>query len=75
MYVILSILAINRVVERCFLDRSAPVNRRNKVKKLANEEIIKAGDKFLDVNNADTFLKRPTAPPELSKKGGKLFNA
>ena len=45
------------------------------LKKLTNDQIIKAGDKFLDVNDVDTFLKRPTAPPELSKKGGKLFNA
>ncbi len=43
--------------------------------KLPNNEIIKAGDKFLDISDVDTFLKRPTAPPELSKKGGKLYNA
>ena len=34
-----------------------------------------AGNKFLDVRDVDTFLKRPTAPPELSKKSGKLYNA
>ena len=29
----------------------------------------------IDVRDVDTFLKRPTAPPELSKKSGKLYNA
>ena len=33
------------------------------------------GVQFLDIRDVDTFLKRPTAPPELSKKGGKLYNA
>ena len=56
-----------------FVDHHHP--KYTPLKKLANDEIIKAGDKFLDVNDVDTFLKRPTAPPELSKKGGKLFNA
>ena len=55
-----------------FIDHHHP--KYTPLNKLRNEEIIKAGDKFLDVNDVDTFLKRPTAPPELSKKGGKLFN-
>ena len=55
-----------------FIDHHHP--KYTPLKKLKNEEIIKAGNNFLDVNDVDTFLKRPTAPPELSKKGGKLFN-
>ena len=55
-----------------FIDHHHP--KYTPLNKLKNEEIIKAGDNFLDVNDVDTFLKRPTAPPELSKKGGKLFN-
>jgi len=55
-----------------FIDHHHP--KYTPLNKLKNEEIIKAGNNFLDVNDVDTFLKRPTAPPELSKKGGKLFN-
>jgi ectoine hydroxylase-related dioxygenase (phytanoyl-CoA dioxygenase family) len=56
-----------------FLDHHHP--KYTPLKKLPNSEIVKAGDKFLEVKNADAFLKRPTAPPELTKKGGKLFNS
>jgi len=56
-----------------FIDHHHP--KYTPINKLPNTEIVKAGDKFLDVKDVDTFLKRPTPPPELSKKGGKLFNA
>ena len=56
-----------------FIDHHHP--KYTPLSKLPNNEIIKAGDKFLDIRDVDTFLKRPTAPPELSKKGGKLYNA
>ena len=56
-----------------FLDHHHP--KYTPLKKLPNSEIIKAGDKFLEIENSDGFLNRPTAPPGLTKKAGKLFNS
>jgi hypothetical protein len=56
-----------------FLDHHHP--KYTPLKKLPNSEIVKAGDKFLEVGSANTFLTRPSAPPELKKKSGKLFNS
>ena len=55
-----------------FIDHHHP--KYTPLKKLPDSEIVKAGDRFLDVNDVDTFFKRPTAPLGLSKKAGKLFN-
>jgi ectoine hydroxylase-related dioxygenase (phytanoyl-CoA dioxygenase family) len=56
-----------------FLDHHHP--KYTPLKKLPNSEIVKAGDKFLEVGSANAFLTRPTAPPGLKKKSGKLFNS
>ena len=54
-----------------FIDHHHP--KYTPIKKVKDKEIIKAGLSFLNPNQADTFLKRPTAPPELKTKSGKLF--
>ncbi|MDB9869542.1 phytanoyl-CoA dioxygenase family protein [Alphaproteobacteria bacterium] len=56
-----------------FLDHHHP--KYTPLKKLPNSAIIEAGDKFLEIDNADGFLNRPTAPPGLTKKAGKVFNS
>ena len=43
------------------------------IKKLEDNQIRKAGLKFLNPNEAGAFLNRPTAPPQLKRSSGKLF--
>ena len=43
------------------------------LKKVPDEEIKKAGDRFLDSERAETFLKRTSVPPALKVKAGKLY--
>ena len=43
------------------------------IKKLEDKQIRKAGLKFLNPNEAGTFLNRPTAPPQLKTSSGQLF--
>ena len=38
-----------------------------------DEEIKKAGERFLNPDSTGAFLSRPTAPPTLKNKSGKLF--
>ena len=44
------------------------------IKKVPNEEIKNAANRFLDAKSAETFLKRTSVPPTLKAKAGKLFN-
>ncbi len=54
-----------------FIDHHHP--NYTPIKKLKDNEIKKAGLKFLNPNDAGAFLNRPTAPPQLKIKSGELF--
>ncbi len=43
------------------------------IRKLEDKEIKQAGLKFLNSNEAEAFLNRPTAPPQLKTSSGELF--
>ena len=45
----------------------------DRFQKLEDKEIKKAGLKFLNPNEAEAFLNRPTAPPQLKTSSGELF--
>ncbi len=55
-----------------FIDHHHP--RYTRLKKVPDEEIKKAGDRFLDADLTGAFLSRPSAPPTLQTKSGKLFS-
>ena len=54
-----------------FLEHHHP--RYTPLKKVPDEEIKKAGERFLNPDSTGAFLSRPTAPPTLKNKSGKLF--
>ncbi len=54
-----------------FIDHHHP--NYTPIKKLKDNEIKKAGLKFLNTNDAGAFLNRATAPPQLKIKSGELF--
>lgn len=54
-----------------FLEHHHP--RYTPLKKVPDEEIKKAGKRFLNPDSTGAFLSRPTAPPTLKNKSGKLF--
>ena len=55
-----------------FIDHHHP--RYTPIKKLPDKEIKRAGERFLDADSTGAFLSRPTAPPTLKTKSGKLFS-
>ena len=55
-----------------FLDHHHP--RYTPLNKVPDEEIKKAGNRFLDSERAETFLKRTSVPPTLKAKAGKLYS-
>jgi ectoine hydroxylase len=56
-----------------FLEHHHP--RYTPLKKVPDEEIKKAGERFLNPDSTGAFLSRPTAPPTLKNKSGKLFTS
>ena len=54
-----------------FIDHHHP--NYTPIKKLEDNQIRKAGLKFLNPNEAGAFLNRPTAPPQLKRSSGQLF--
>ena len=54
-----------------FLEHHHP--RYTPLKKVPDEDIKKAGERFLNPDSTGAFLSRPTAPPTLKNKSGKLF--
>ncbi|MEM8689619.1 MAG: phytanoyl-CoA dioxygenase family protein [Pseudomonadota bacterium] len=56
-----------------YLDHHHP--RYTPLEKVPDEAIKDAGLKFSDAVNEDDFMKKSTPPPELRKKGGKVFVA
>ena len=54
-----------------FIDHHHP--KYTPIKKVEDNQIKKAGLKFLNPNDAGAFLNRPTAPPQLKRSSGQLF--